>query len=147
MDRIRTTVIAFALLAFACAAGAAERPSDPIRRDAPKGISEAFYACIDGAGANEIDKAFCLSQERQRQDDRLNASYKALLDKLHGNQKKSVIEAERAWLKWRDKTSQVEGALYGNELIGNLQVTENETFAICRQANRLDNYLALTHGL
>lgn len=149
MERIRTTVIAFALFACtcACAAAAAERPSDRIRRDAPKGITETFYACIDEAKFSDIDKAYCVSQERERQDRRLNASYRALLHRLDGDQKKDVIEAERAWLKWQEKTSQVEGALYGSELMGNLEVTENETFALCRQANQLDEYLALANEL
>lgn len=147
MDRIRTTLIAFALFTCACAAGAVERPSDAIRRDAPKGLTETFYACTDEAKFSDIDKAYCLSQERERQDTRLNRTYQALLHKLNGAQKKDVIEAERAWLKWQDKTSAVEGALYGSEPIGNLEVTENEIFAICRQANRLEEYLALASEL
>lgn len=147
MERIRTTVIAFALFACASAAGAVERPSDRIRRDSPKGITEAFYACIDEAKFSDIDKAYCVSQERERQDRRLNASYQALLHKLDGDRKKNVIEAERAWLKWQDKASQVESALYGSELMGNLEVTENEAFALCRQANQLDEYLALANEL
>ncbi|MGN2245589.1 lysozyme inhibitor LprI family protein [Frateuria sp. GZRR35] len=146
MDRIRTTVIAFALFA-ASVAGAVERPSDAIRRDAPKGLTETFYACIDEAKSSDIDKAYCLSQERERQDARLNRAYQALLHKLDGDQKKDVINAERAWLRWQGKTSPVEGALYGSDLIGNLEVTENETFAICRQANRLEEYLALASEL
>lgn len=48
MNRIRTIAVALAFVA--CAAGAAESPSAAIRRDAPRGITEAFYACIDKAG-------------------------------------------------------------------------------------------------
>lgn len=147
MKRIGMTAIALALVAYGTAAMAVESTSDRIRRDAPKGITEAFYACIDEAKSSAMDKAYCLSQERERQDNRLNAAYQALLHKLDGDQKKHVVEAERAWLKWQDKTSQVEGVFYGGELIGNLQVTENETFAICLQANRLEDYIALANGL
>lgn len=147
MEHIRTAIVAFAFFACASVAAAAERPSDAIRRDAPKGLTETFYACIDEASHSDIDKAYCLSQERERQDDRLNRTYRALLQKLDGDQKKDVVEAERAWVKWQDETSSVEGALYGVELIGNLQVTENETFAICRQANRLEQYLSLANDL
>src|SRR5690242_8577227 len=99
MKRIGMTAIALALVAYGTAAMAAESTSDLIRRDAPEGITEAFYACIDEAKSNEMDKAYCLSQERKRQDNRLNASYQALLHKLEGDQKKNVIEAERAWVK------------------------------------------------
>jgi len=147
MKRIGMTAITIALVAYGTAAMAVDSTSDRIRRDAPKGITEAFYACIDEAKSSTMDEAYCLSQERERQDKRLNANYQALLHKLDGDQKKNVIEAEREWVKWQDKTSQVEGLLYGSELIGNLEVTQNETFAICRQANRLEEYMALAGGL
>ncbi|HET6807138.1 MAG TPA: lysozyme inhibitor LprI family protein [Frateuria sp.] len=147
MNRIRMTIVAFALVACSSAAGAVERPSSRIRRDAPKGITEAFYSCIDKARFNEIDEAYCTTQERERQDHRLNASYRALLHKLDGDKRKSAIEAERAWLKLQGKTAELEGSLYGSELIGNLQVTQNETFAICQRANQLDEYLALASDL
>ena len=147
MDRIRTTVIAFALLACTCAATAAERPSDPMRRDAPKGISGAFYACVDKANFNEIDEAYCTSQERERQDRRLNATYQALLRTLDRNQKKDLVEAERAWIKLQDTTGPFEEALYGHEIIDNLQLAQNELFAITRRADQLAEYLAVARGL
>ena len=147
MKRISMTAIAFALLAYGATAGATDSTSDLIRRDAPKGITETFYACIDKADSGDIEEAYCLSQERELQDQRLNATYKALLRKLDKDQKKSLVEAERAWIKSQDETSKFESSLYGSELIGNLQLTENEMFAICQRANQLDEYLAITNDL
>lgn len=143
MDRIRTTVIAFALLAFACAAGAAERPSDPIRRDAPKGISEAFYACIDGADYDSMSVAACLTAEEKGQDERLNRSYKTLMGKLDGKAKEQLVASERAWLAFHDKSSGLESTLYGSEIIANLEVSQRDVFRKCERANTLDTYLSL----
>ncbi|MGN2252483.1 lysozyme inhibitor LprI family protein [Frateuria sp. GZRe12] len=147
MERIRMTVIAFALFACVSAAGAVERPSDPLRNNAPKGVAEAFYACVDHANFNEIEEAYCTSQERTRQEKRLNTSYQALLRKLNGGQKKRLVEAERAWIKLQDATGPFEESLYGHEIIDNLQLAQNELFAVTRRADQLDEYLAVASGL
>ncbi|UGB37188.1 lysozyme inhibitor LprI family protein [Frateuria soli] len=147
MDHIRMTVIAFALLACASAASAAERPSDPIRHTAPRGITDAFYSCVDRANFNEIEEAYCTSQERAQQEKRLNTTYQALLRKLDDGQKKRLVEAERAWIKLQDATGPFEEGLYGREIIDNLQLAQNELFAIARRADQLDEYLAVASGL
>lgn len=146
MKRIGMTLIAVALLAYGTWV-AAETTVDAIRRDAPKGITDVFYACVDKADDNTVDQAACLTQERARQDHRLNKSYDALVGKLDGDEKESLIEAERAWLKFRDSSVQLEDKLYGREEVDNLQLSQNEVFMICRRANELENYLALASGL
>lgn len=146
MKRISMTAIAFTLLAYGVSAGAAESTSELIRRDAPKGITETFYACIDKANSDNIEEAACLSQERERQDHRLNTTYAALLRKLNPDQKKRLVEAERAWLKFRDNTVDFEDTIYENELVDNLQVAENELFVIGKRADELDEYLAIASG-
>ncbi|MBP1474498.1 DUF1311 domain-containing protein [Frateuria sp. MAH-13] len=147
MDRIRTTVIALALFACASAAGATERPSDPLRHSAPKGTTDAFYACVDRANFNEIEEAYCTSHERAEQEKRLNKTYQALLHKLDEGQKKRLVQAERAWIELQDATAPFEGALYGREIIDNLQVAQNELFAVTRRADQLEEYLAVASGL
>jgi uncharacterized protein YecT (DUF1311 family) len=147
MKRIGMTAIAFALVAYGAAAVAAESTSDLIRRDAPKGITEAFYSCIDKADSADLEEADCLSQEREAQDRRLNVVYKALLSKLDKQQKEKLVQAERAWIKLQDDTGEFEDTLYGREIIDNLQLEENEIFAICKRANELDEYLAVARGL
>lgn len=142
MKRIRMAAIALVLLAGGSAAGAEESLSAQIRKDAPKGITQAFYACVDTASGN-IEQAYCLTQERERQDRRLNTIYRALLGRLSPSQKKRLVEAERAWLKFADATAGFETALYGSGPIDNLQIGQNETFAICKRANELEEYLAV----
>jgi len=143
MKRISMTAIAFALLAYGVSAGAVESTSELIRRDAPKGITKTFYACIDKADSDNIEEAACISQERERQDHRLNSTYAALLHKLNANQKRNLIEAERAWLKFRDSAIRFEDTVYANEIVGNLELSENELFVICQRADELSKYLAL----
>jgi uncharacterized protein YecT (DUF1311 family) len=147
MKSIRTTAVALALLACgASAAGAAESTSDLIRRDAPKGVSEAFYSCIDKANTSSIGEAECISRERERQDRRLNAAYTALMQKLEPEQKKGLVAAERAWIKFRESTIDLEDLLYSNDMVDHLQVAENELFLICKRADELDEYLAVANG-
>jgi uncharacterized protein YecT (DUF1311 family) len=146
MKRTTMTAIVAALLAYGASAAAADSTSDLIRRDAPKGITETFYACIDNAHTNSIQEAACVSQERERQDHRLNAVYASLLEKLDPAQKKSVIAAERIWLKFRDSTIDFEDLLYSNGMVDQLQVAENELFVICRRADQLGEYLAIASG-
>lgn len=146
MKCISMTAVAFALIAYGATARAAESTSDLIREDAPKSITEAFYACIDKAGLNNIEQAACISQERERQDHRLNATYAALLHKLNPDQKKKLVDAERAWLKLRGDTVDFEDALYGSDIVDNLQVAENETLFIAKRADELGEYLAIASG-
>ncbi|SEI44184.1 lysozyme inhibitor LprI family protein [Frateuria terrea] len=146
MRRISTTAIAFALLSYGVAAGATESTSELIRRDAPKGITKTFYECIDKADSDNIEEAACLSQERARQDHRLNTTYAALLRKLNPDQKKRLVEVERAWLKFRDNTVDFEDTLFENDIVDNLQVEENELFVIGKRADELDEYLAIAGG-
>jgi uncharacterized protein YecT (DUF1311 family) len=138
--------VAFVLFAYGAGAGAEESLSARIRQDAPKGITEAFYRCVDAASGN-IEQAYCLTQERERQDHRLNATYRTLLGKLNPDQKKQLVEAERGWLKFQNATAGFEGVLYGSDPVDNLQIAQNETFAICKRANELDEYLAVASDL
>lgn len=145
MKRIGMTAIASVLVAYGAAAMAAESTSDLIRRDAPKGITEAFYSCIDKANYNGTAVGACLSSEQDVQDARLNRAYKALLSKLDGKGKQQLVNAERAWLAFRDKSGRLDSTLYGTEIIANLQVSQRDVFRMCERANELEDYLALVN--
>jgi uncharacterized protein YecT (DUF1311 family) len=43
-----------------------------------------------------------ISAEFTRQDARLNANYKRLMSKLSAKRKEGLLEAQRAWTKFRD---------------------------------------------
>lgn len=136
-------VIATGLI-FACyAAGATadESTSQIIRRQAPAGITEAFYQCIDKADSNTVASAACLTAEHARQDKRLNVTYKALLDKLKPDEKKELIDAERAWLKFNESNGIFESSIYPNETVYNLEQSQNDIFSLCARADALKKYL------
>ncbi|WNL47521.1 lysozyme inhibitor LprI family protein [Dyella sp. BiH032] len=143
MFRTIALPLTLALLANGTVALAADSTSQVIKRDAPKGISAAFYACIDKAGSDTTASAACLMDEKQKQDARLNAAYKKLLAKLDSKAKDQLVAAERAWLDLQGKTGRLETSLYGDETISNLQLTQNEIFRLCERANELEKYLSL----
>ncbi|HEV2680902.1 MAG TPA: lysozyme inhibitor LprI family protein [Rhodanobacter sp.] len=146
MKTVRTLAITLALLAYGAAASAADSRSQAIKSHAPKGITTAFYTCVDKADSDTVAIAACLSAEQTRQDNRLNAAYKALLGKLNDKAKDKLVIAERAWLKSQDENGKFEDSLYGDEIIDNLDVTQNEIFSICERADKLNRYLSIANG-
>ena len=134
-----------ALLAYGACAVAADSTSQVIRQLAPKGITTAFFACIDKAGSDTIALGACLSAEKATQDTRLNATYKALLGKLDGKSKDGLISAQREWLAFHNKTGDFEVLLYSDETVDDLQLTQNEIFQLCERANALETYLSVAN--
>lgn len=65
-------------------------------------LSKQFSTCMDKAGGVTQDMVECIGAETQRQDLRLNKSYKALMAALSPERKKQLQEAQRAWIKFRD---------------------------------------------
>ena len=147
MKTFRPLAIALtlSLVAQAAAAVGMESRSQSIKSHAPPGITDEFYACVDRADSDANAAANCLTEERTRQDGRLNAKYKALLGKLSPKAKDELINAERAWLKFQEKNGELESSVYGSEAVANLQVTQNEIFRICERANALDDYLFMAN--
>lgn len=132
-----------ALASYATAATAEESTSQIIRQHAPAGITETFYQCIDKADSDSdtVASAACLTAEQVRQDKRLNANYQALLAKLTPEQKKQLVTAERAWLKFKETNGTFENAIWGDETMSNLELTQNEVFSIGARADALEKYL------
>jgi uncharacterized protein YecT (DUF1311 family) len=145
MKTDKLLAIALSLLVYGAGTLAADTTSQVIRSDAPKGITAAFYTCIDKAGSDTVALAACLTDEKTRQDARLNTTYKALLGKLDGKAKDQLVGAERAWLAFHNKNGDFEVSLYGNEAVDDLQLTQSEIFRLCERANALDKYLTIAN--
>ena len=64
-------------------------------------FSKDYGRCMDQA-VSTFDILECTQQELEKQDARLNAAYKKLRAAESENQKKSLLEAQRAWIKFRD---------------------------------------------
>lgn len=65
-------------------------------------FSKQFTACMDKSGGVTQDIVECIGAETQRQDLRLNKSYRALMVTLSPERKKQLQETQRAWIKFRD---------------------------------------------
>ena len=66
------------------------------------GLSKQYTACMDKAGGTTFGMIECISTETQRQNVQLNKAYKALMAELALPRKAQLLEAQRAWIKYRD---------------------------------------------
>jgi len=64
-------------------------------------FSKDYKRCLDQA-VSTYDITECAQQELEKQDARLNSVYKKLRAVESENQKKKLLEAQRAWIKFRD---------------------------------------------
>lgn len=120
--------LAFATLGTASAA--------PISR----GLSTSFEQCRENA-QGAVEQAACLGSESQRQDLRLNQTYKQLLTRLSGSQRARLVTAQRAWLQSRTRDNEVEATLYDSSQPGNLQTGLNDLQRLSARADQLQHYL------
>lgn len=132
----------FASSMIVCAAAAGSN-SRAIRATAPKGVTEAFYTCIDKADQNLTEAGICITKEREYQDARLNKVYKQLLEVLDGKSKDNLVAAEKAWTAFKDKDGAFMTTLYGTEAVDNLELEQSNVFRLCERANTLERHLLL----
>ena len=88
---MKCMLIAFGLLLNAPALAAADNE-----------LSQTYSACMDKSKGVTSEMLDCINAEFTRQDDRLNENYKRLMSKLSGKRKEGLLEAQRAWIKFRD---------------------------------------------
>jgi uncharacterized protein YecT (DUF1311 family) len=69
---------------------------------ADKDMSKEYSTCIDKSNGVTSEILDCISAEHERQDARLNENYKRLMSKLSPKRKEQLLEAQRAWVKFRD---------------------------------------------
>lgn len=65
-------------------------------------LTKQFSVCMDKAEGVTQNMVECIDAEIKRQDARLNKAYKAVVADLNPERKKQLLEAQRAWLKFRD---------------------------------------------
>jgi uncharacterized protein YecT (DUF1311 family) len=65
-------------------------------------MSQEYVACMDRSNRVTSEMLDCISAEFTRQDARLNENYKRLKSKLSAKRKEELLEAQRAWTKFRD---------------------------------------------
>lgn len=115
------------------------------RIDGSGELSAAFTECMSRAGTQDIARADCLSEERDRQDARLNKVYAELIGRLEGPRRDKVVEAQRVWLQLQQKDGAFEASVLDDlGPMGNLQSVEYEARALAQRANLLEKYLGLS---
>ena len=65
-------------------------------------MSKQYTTCMDKANGVNPDMIDCILAETKQQDARLNENYKRLMSKLSEERKKALLEAQRAWIRFRD---------------------------------------------
>lgn len=107
----------------------------------PQGLSVTLAQCMAGA-AGTLAQAECLTDERERQDARLNTIYKQLIGRLQGERRDRMVTAQRAWVQLQQSDGDVrESILDDTGQVGNLQSVENDARAIRQRADLLQRYL------
>jgi uncharacterized protein YecT (DUF1311 family) len=67
-----------------------------------KDMTTEYLTCVrnsEGVTSKILD---CISAEFDRRDSRLNEVYKKLTSKLSKDRKKSLVDSQRAWIKFRE---------------------------------------------
>ena len=76
--------------------------STPLAAPADREMTQEYSACLEKANGITAEMINCMLAETRRQDARLNENYKKLLSKLATERKNALIEAQRAWIRFRD---------------------------------------------
>ena len=108
---------------------------------AAKDMTKEYLACV-GKAEGMADKTLdCVSAEFDRQDSRLNDAYKKLISKLSKERAKSLVEAQRAWIKFRDANC---GFYHDPDGGSAAHIAGNECMlnATVDRANELENLLS-----
>jgi len=76
--------------------------STPALAAADSDMTQEYLTCMDKSQGVTPEMIDCMSAETARQDARLNENYKRLMSKVSAKRKKTLLEAQRAWIKFRD---------------------------------------------
>ncbi len=109
----------------------------------PQGLSDALTKCMSNA-TGTLAQAECLTDERERQDARLNKVYKQLIGRLQAEDRERMVAAQRAWVQLQQSDGDArESILYDIGQVGSLQSVENDARAIRQRADLLERHLKM----
>lgn len=130
---MRAALLGAVLLAGVC--------SPALAAASEAGLGAQFLQCRDAA-TGAVEQSACLSDEAQRQDARLNRVYRQLHARLQGKHRGQLVNAQRAWLKSRERDGELESALGASGQIGNLQGELDDLLRVAARADQLQAWLA-----
>jgi uncharacterized protein YecT (DUF1311 family) len=65
-------------------------------------MTQEYLTCLEKSNGVTVEMINCILAETRRQDARLNENYKRLISRLATERKNALVEAQRAWIKFRD---------------------------------------------
>jgi uncharacterized protein YecT (DUF1311 family) len=65
-------------------------------------LSQEYSTCLDKANGVTFAMIDCIAAETSRQDIQLNENYKRLTSKISPKRKQGLLDAQRAWMNFRD---------------------------------------------
>ena len=99
--------------------------STPLAAAADREMTQEYLTCLEKSNGVTVEMNNCILAETRRQDARLNENYKRLISRLATERKKALVEAQRAWIKFRDANC----GFYADPEGGSAaRVTANECF-------------------
>ena len=69
---------------------------------ADREMTQEYSTCLEKSNGVTIEMINCILAETIRQDARLNENYKRLISTLAIERKNALVEAQRAWIRFRD---------------------------------------------
>jgi uncharacterized protein YecT (DUF1311 family) len=65
-------------------------------------LTQEYSTCLNQSNGVTAEMTNCILAETARQDAKLNERYKKLISKLSKQRQTALIEAQRAWIRFRD---------------------------------------------
>jgi uncharacterized protein YecT (DUF1311 family) len=76
--------------------------STPLAAAADREMTQEYLSCLEKSNGVTVEMTNCILAETRRQDARLNENYKRLISRLATERKNALVEAQRAWIRFRD---------------------------------------------
>ena len=65
-------------------------------------LNQEYLTCLDKANGVTFSMIDCIGAETSRQDNQLSDNYKRLISKISPERKEALLNAQRAWIRFRD---------------------------------------------
>lgn len=79
-------------------------------------FSKAYIACMTKAAGVTASMRACMGTELKLQDKRLNVAYQKLMGQQQAGLKNQLLEAQRAWLRFRDLNCAYHAGMQGGTM-------------------------------
>lgn len=103
--------------------------------------SKQYTSCMEKTDGVTVEMRACINTELVQQDERLNQVYRRYANSVSSSVRKSLKEAQRAWVQFRDKECLWAGAPEGDGTLGPVIVDNCHLELTARRADEIENLL------